>query len=168
MAGVLKLEIKESSEQLGDLMQTQSDAVARSKIQVLWWLQTGQCHQVNQLVELSGYHRTTISRWLSSYREGGLARLLEVRVSTGRPRNLSDEVLADLQRELNEPEGFESYLEVQRWLLAVHGVEVPYSTVHSIVRYQLKSKLKRARPVSEYQDPEALEAFKKTLVPSSV
>lgn len=168
MAGILKLEIKESAEQLGDLMQTQSNAVARSKIQVLWWLQTRQCHQVNQLVKLSGYHRTTISRWLSSYREGGLDNLLEIRVSTGRPCHLSDEVLADLQRELNEPEGFESYLEVQRWLLAVHGVEVPYSTVHSIVRYRLKSKLKRARPVSEYQDSEALEVFKKMLVPSSV
>ncbi|MBW4654593.1 MAG: helix-turn-helix domain-containing protein [Kaiparowitsia implicata GSE-PSE-MK54-09C] len=37
-------------------------------MQVLWWLKTGQATSVEQLAEISGYHRTTVSRWLSQYR----------------------------------------------------------------------------------------------------
>jgi hypothetical protein len=65
MAGVLKIEITESAERLKEMLVLQRDATGRSKFQVLWWLKTGQANQVNQLAHLSGYHRTTISKWLS-------------------------------------------------------------------------------------------------------
>lgn len=43
-------------------------------------------------------------------------------------------------------EGFEGYTEAHRWLREEHGVEVPYATVHRVLRYGLRAKLKRARP----------------------
>jgi len=54
-------------------------------VQILWWLQSGQATQVNELACLSGYHRTTVSGWLSQYRQGGLAQLLSRGQSSGRP-----------------------------------------------------------------------------------
>jgi hypothetical protein len=55
-------------------------------------------------------------------------------------------VFAQLKTRLATPTGFASYLDVQRWLREEFALEVPYKTLHGIVRYQLKAKLKRPRP----------------------
>jgi hypothetical protein len=47
-----------------------------------------------------------------------------------------------LKKRLSEPEGFGSYKEIQRWLAEEHELELPYSTVHRIVRYDLEAKPK--------------------------
>ena len=162
MAGVLKIDIQESSEELRELLSQQSRAVERSKVQLLWWLQSGQATQVNELAGLSGYHRTTVSSWLSQDRQGSLAQLLARGQSSGRPRAIVGKVREHLAQELETPEGFASYGEVQRWLAAVHGCHVAYQTVHKTVRYDLKAKLKVLRPVSEKQEPGAVAAFQET------
>lgn len=64
MSGVLKIEIQESAEELKVLLSEQSNAVERSKLQILWWLKQEQVSQVNGLAQLSGHHRITLSRWL--------------------------------------------------------------------------------------------------------
>ena len=156
------LDIAEPAEQLKALMEQQTKATQRSKLQVLWWFQTGQASTVQQVVDWSGYHRSTVSRWLKLYREGGLDTLLTVKPRPGRPRAITGEVLESLKRELADPQGFDSYGEVQQWLSLLQGQEVPYKTVHKTVRYYLKAKLKAPRPVSEKQEPDAVEAFKQT------
>lgn len=164
MSGVLKLEIAESARTLKQLMHQNCHPQQQAKLQALWWLQSGQANSVNQLAQLSGRHRTTISDWLSRYRKGGLNALLEVRTSPGRPVSIGAEVRQQLQRELEDPQGFESYKEVRQWLQAVHGVDVAYKTVHKTVHYHLKAKLKRPRPASEQQVPNAVEEFQKPSV----
>ena len=57
---MLKIEVAESVDQLKEMLEKQRYDTQRSKVQVLWWLKTGQAQQVNQLTHLSGYHRTTI------------------------------------------------------------------------------------------------------------
>ena len=153
MTGALKIKIAESAKLLKQVLQQQQDAVQRSKVQVLWWLKTGQANQVNQLAELSGYHRTTVSRWLSQYRQGGLKALLEVQPKSGRPTAIAGAIREQLEQKLAEPEGFASYKEIQQWLQAVCGVEVPYKTVHKTVRYGLKTKLKGSPTNSEKMRP---------------
>jgi len=59
--------------------------------------------------------------------------------------------------------GFNSYKEVKLWLFEEQGLEIPYSTVHRIVRYQLHAKLKVARPTSIHRDDTAVVEFKKKL-----
>ncbi|NBD16694.1 MAG: hypothetical protein GVY04_11305 [Cyanobacteria bacterium] len=63
--------------------------------------------------------------------------------------------------ELNDPEGFSSYKEVQRWLKVMEDVEMSYGGVHNLIRYQLKSKLKVPRPVHIKQREGAVNHFKK-------
>ena len=73
-------------------------------------------------------------------------------------------MVAALQLRLNDPtRGFHGYGEIQQWLLQEEEVEIPYSTVHQVVRYRIKAKLKVARPTSIYRDEEAVVSFKKTL-----
>ena len=113
MAGVVKIDITESAQELQTLMSSQSKASERSKVQVLWWLKTGQVTTVTQAAAQGGHHRTTVSRWLSKYREGGLEHLLAQPYRPGRPPAIDGELLAALQRELEDPEGFASYGEIR-------------------------------------------------------
>ncbi|MBW4636566.1 MAG: winged helix-turn-helix domain-containing protein [Iphinoe sp. HA4291-MV1] len=65
---------------------------------------------------------------------------------------------------LEEPEiGFAGYKQIQHWLGTVLGIEAEYATVHHLVRYHLKAKLKVPRLRNRKQDIQKLEAFKKTL-----
>ena len=106
-------------------------------------------------------YRVTVQRWLRQYRQGGLKKLLTVGKSKGRPKVIPDWAIKRLQQELCDPEGFDSYKEVQMWLEAVLGIKANYHVVHNLVRYQLKAKLKVARTRSFEQEPDAIETFKK-------
>ena len=161
MSGVLKIEIAESKENLKKLLIDQTVGKKKERIQILYLIKTHQAETVGHLATLKGRHRVTISRWLSQYREGGLARLLKIGKSSGRKPSISEEVQEKLNQELSDPEGFDSYKEIQQWLYSVHDVEASYWTVHKTVRYRLKSKLKVPRPVNLKQEPEAIEKFKK-------
>jgi transposase len=145
MSGVLKIEIKESLATIKELLSQQKTTKTQQRIQVLYWLKSGQAQTVEELAALSGHHRTTVSRWLSQYRNGGIAELLNIKKSTGRHRLISSEVESRLIEELKSPNAFSSYEEVQKWLKAICNIEMSYTGVHKLVRYRLKTKLKMRR-----------------------
>ena len=92
--------------------------------------------------------RNTIKRWLDIYQDGGLDRLLTLG-QVGKPRGqrtLAEPIYQALHKRLDEPEGFASFLQVQRWLYDEFGLEIPYKSVYNLVRYHMKAKLKRPRP----------------------
>lgn len=102
-------------------------------------------------------------RWLERYRAGGLERLVELDYrQCGRPGVLPAPVRSALQARLADPEqGFASYGEIQQWLAEEWGLTVKYPTMHRIVRYQLRAKLKVPRPRHIDQSPAEVVAFKK-------
>ncbi|MEG4938608.1 helix-turn-helix domain-containing protein [Microcoleus sp. F4-D5] len=106
-----------------------------------------------------GKHRTTIQRWLSSYRTGGIEQLLCQKPRPGLPRIMTPETVEKLSEELNQVEGFSSYKEVHQWLTSCCDIPVAYLTVHPWARYRLKGKLKVPRPVSKKQKIGAVEEF---------
>lgn len=161
MSGVLKIEIEESLEKLKGLLSAQKTGKSKERLQVLYWLKSGQSQSVDELAARTGHHRTTVSRWLSLYRTGGLTNLLDIKKSSGRSRKLNPEIEKSLVEELKDAEGFVSYEEVQKWLKALWDIEMSYTGVHKIVRYRLKSKLKVPRPRHVKQKEGAVENFKK-------
>lgn len=164
MSRVLKIEISETVEQLKDLLNLTKNQQVKERIQTLYWLKSEQVQSENALANLTGKHRTTISRWLRSYRRGGINALLSKGKSTGRSRKLNSQIEESLKQELQDEQGFSSYKEIQTWLKAVHDVEMSYTGVHQLVRYQLKAKLKTPRPVHVKQEVGIVEDFKKNLV----
>jgi hypothetical protein len=55
-------------------------------------------------------------------------------------------VFTPFQARLATASGFASYGAIQQWLREAFRLEVPYKTLHGLVHYQLKAKLKRPRP----------------------
>jgi transposase len=164
MSRPFKLEIAESEAELKKRLQHAREAIHKEKLQMLWWVKSGQLTQQQEIAERLGRDTSTITRWLQQYRRGGLEMLLQIKKAPGAERKLSDEVLSDLQQQLNTPEGFSNYGEIVEWLKLKHGLTVKYATVYEWVRYRLGAKLKVPRPVSYRQDQQAVENFKKTLV----
>ncbi|MGK7938186.1 MAG: transposase [Xenococcaceae cyanobacterium] len=161
MSGVLKIEIVESEATLKKLLTQQKSAKMVERVQVLYWLKTNQADSVGHLAAMLGRHRTTVSRWLSKYRRGGLKALLTISSSPGITATIPPFAIALLKHELADPEGFSSYGEIQTWLETLCDVKASYKVVHDTVRYRLKAKLKVPRPVHLKQEKGAIENFKK-------
>ncbi|MEG4524304.1 MULTISPECIES: helix-turn-helix domain-containing protein [unclassified Microcoleus] len=140
-------------------MRKEKDATRYEKLQVLYWLKTQTVETVLSAAVRLGKYRTTIQRWLSSYRAGGIEKLLFQKPRSGRPKIMNCETIERLSNQLQEPEGFSSYKEVHQWLASCCEVKVAYRTVHQWTRYRLKGKLKVPRPVSKKQKAGAVEEF---------
>jgi transposase len=123
-------------------------AIIKQRLHLLMLLKTDPDMTRQRAADHLALHRNTITRWLRLYQQGALEALLTTRpvgAPTGQ-KSLPPEVLAQLQARLKTPEGFTSYGQVQQWLQQTFDLAIAYPTLHHIIRYQLKAKLKRARP----------------------
>ena len=162
MAGVTKIEIQESAAELAERLQAEIQPKLKERLQVLYLLALPKAMSISEIARVVGKHQGTLQRWLSDYQDQSLDRFLDLPEVTGRPRVIPAWAVESLQRQLEKSEGFKSYGAVQQWLSKTLGVETEYHTVHHLVRYRLKAKLKAARPVHLKQEPTQREAFKKT------
>ena len=128
MTGIIQIEITESGEELKQLLEQVTDN-KKARVQTLYWLKIGAVETTEHLAVLLNCHRTTVSRWLRLYREGGMPRLLEYRKSSGRPPLTPSDALESLQKELTEPEGFNSSGEIEFWLKFFWELYLCYWTV---------------------------------------
>lgn len=163
MAGVTRVEIRESVEELATRLQAQPNPKLKERLQVLYLLKLPNAMSISALATVVGKQRGTVQRWLLVYKREGLSGLMQVKRSPGRPSVIPAWAVKRLQQRLAEPVGFKSYGAVQQWLEDTLGIKAEYRTVHELVRYRLKSKLKAARPVHAKQDTTEREGFKQTL-----
>lgn len=137
--------IAESVESLQTQLRAETDPKKRTRLQALYLLASGQALSRLALAQLLAVHRHTIQAWLKLYEEGGLRALLAIKKAPGKPPSVSPRILTKLQEQLSDVRGFGSYGEVQQYLARTHKVALAYSTVHKLVRYKLKAKLKAPR-----------------------
>jgi transposase len=163
MSKTLKLEIKETAEELRDLLKKETNAQIKEKLHALYLLKSGLVTTLGGLSEFLVRDRATIYRWFEKYKKSGLTGLLKLYKPAGRSLSIPPAALEKLTSKLAEPEGFKSYGEIQLWLKSECGVEVDYHAVYRTVRYKLKAKLKVPRPSSIKKDDEESELFKTNL-----
>jgi len=84
---------------------------------------------VTEAAEMLGRNRVTVQDWLGKYRQGGLEKLLSKKVSTGRPRKVPQWAKKALEKRLKEEEGFDSQVEICKWLEEKLGREAKDKTV---------------------------------------
>lgn len=141
-------EITQSADKLKKLVRKEQDAQIQRRYHMLLLLKTGEAKSRSGAARHLGVHRNTIASWLELYEDGGLEGLREVGEPGPDPgqQSIPSGVMGQLKDRLSKPEGPSSYKEIQRWLAEEHELELPYTTVHRIVRYELEAKLKTPRP----------------------
>ncbi len=60
MSGVYQLEIKETPEELKELLASQKTATAKERVQLLYLLKTGHGQTISQTAEILGRNRVTL------------------------------------------------------------------------------------------------------------
>ena len=104
----------------------------------------------------------TVQRWRTSYRQGGLALLLEDKRGGTRPAQITAEAHNALEQRLSSPTGaFRSYIEAQEWINNEFGLEMEYQAVNKYLKRHFGAKLKVARRSHVDKDPAAPAVFKK-------
>jgi transposase len=84
-------------------------------------------------------------RWLAAYETGGVGQLLTIAKAPGKTSLVPQAVRQALRERLAQPEGFASYKAIWQWLQHDYGLSIAHKTVHRLVRYQLRAKLKVPR-----------------------
>jgi Homeodomain-like domain-containing protein len=68
--------ITEAVENLKQRLQREHDGRTKPRLQMLYWLASGQAQRRQEVTRLLGVHRNTIGHWLARYEAGGLEALL--------------------------------------------------------------------------------------------
>jgi transposase-like protein len=84
MAGVTRIEIRETAVELEALIQQQANPSLKERLQVLYLLKQPNAMSISEIAKVVGRNRGSVQRWLSQYRSNGLTSLLETRQSPGR------------------------------------------------------------------------------------
>lgn len=139
--------IKETAEQLKGLLTYEQSAKRRSRLHLLFLIASGEVNSRQEAADRLVVHRNSVCAWLKGYQAGGLEQMLRIGTPGPKPvqKSLSPPVFRALEKQVNG-EGFSGYTHAQEWLRSEFGRDLPYSTVHKLIRYRLGAKLKRARP----------------------
>ena len=156
-------EIQESVFELKQLLKAERKPRRRERLQMLYLFRTGQAKTRKSAAQMLSVHRITVSSWLDAYERGGLGRLLHMKTKPNHQSSLPLHVLHTLKRKLRRRRGFDSYKSIQRWLQKRYSLCIPYSTIHGIVRYGLKAKLKVGRKSHVKKNEKEGVAFKENI-----
>lgn len=138
-------EIRESEEELKELLVKEKDYRTKQRLQALYLLRTSQAKTRLEVSRMLGVNRDTVGRWLSNYNKGGVSKLLDIHHTSGRQSSLPQEYKEELKERLSTPQGVSSYKELWMELRERYGIRTTYQALHHYVRYKLKAKLKVPR-----------------------
>jgi len=123
MSRPFQIEILESQEELEKALRHAIAASSKERLQMLYWLKSGQVNSRQSLAKITGRDPATITRWLKKYKDGGCASLLEVKQAPGKEPIVAGSDLERLKQRLQQPQGFQSYGEIRQWLQSELGRE---------------------------------------------
>ena len=95
---MIKLEITETTTELKELLRANEHIELRERIQVIYWIKSEQIKTIEEIASLLGKHRTTISRWLTIYRNRGMKALLIKEKSSGRNKIITPSIEESLNK----------------------------------------------------------------------
>ena len=153
-------DVQESSLELLYCERKEKDNYRRDKFKMLYLIRTEQSKSIQQLSNLLGRNRNTISKWLKLYHLGGIDTLLKTKVSKGgRPPKIHFYGLEKLEAKLRTPEGFKSYKDIAIWLQKNYLITIQPKRLYYYLK-KLKAKPKVVRPKNVGQNKELFENFK--------
>ncbi|MBF0239001.1 MAG: helix-turn-helix domain-containing protein [SAR324 cluster bacterium] len=138
--------IQESAEELKNILKNEKNSRKKQRVNMLYMLKSGQVKTMKEAGAILAVDRNTIGRWLAAYEQGGVPELLQIKTKPNRKLSIPADVLEELKQKLEKPGSFESYKSIWLWLKDEKQLDVKYKTVHKIVRYMLKFKIKKNKP----------------------
>lgn len=138
--------IKESAEEIRDLLKNESQVKKQNRLQALYLIVNKQAKSRTKIAQILGFNRNSISDWLHLYEIGGLQMMLEIHKPPGAKPKMTAEAIAEIKEILATEKGFRTYKEIHQLVVNKYQIAIGYGGVHKLVRYQLDAKAKSPRP----------------------
>ncbi|MGI8494139.1 MAG: helix-turn-helix domain-containing protein [Pyrinomonadaceae bacterium] len=139
-------EVKETAENLRELLKSETNPMLLQRLQALYLIASKQAARKVKIAQILGVNRNSVSNWLKVYEIFGLVEMLKLKKAKGAAPKVTAQAKAELAEKLKDEKGFASYGEIQEYLRETHQVELSYSRVHTMVRYEMRAKPKVPRP----------------------
>ena len=82
-------------------------------------------HTTEEIADIVGCSKGSVTNWVRDYRAGGIGELLKNNYGTGRPASLNDTVCEGLLQGLKEGK-WKRTKEIRKWLKETHKIELSY------------------------------------------
>lgn len=165
MSHCKKIIISESIEEIRELMRGVCPLVCK-RLHILLVCKQYESTGISkrELQNLTGCGHSTAIKWRNEYEQHGIESLLFHKLTNHRQTVISKDDLSKIEEKLNDAHNpLTGYIELQQWIETVLGKKVSYTTMYNYIRRHCDTKIKAVRPSHINKDPEAVEAFKKTL-----
>lgn len=163
MANSKDVLVKETAEQLKQLLKQQSKQIFRNRIIMLQQIKKAELAlSKNELAELVGVNHNSIQKWRRLYESGGISALLEHKQGGKRKVVIDTVTHAAIEKKLKSPsDAFISFEELRRWVDKHFIPGIKYVTLNAYVKKHFGAKLKAARKSHIQKDAAAVDDFKK-------
>src|SRR4028119_1153569 len=163
MARQLIVVIAESAESLEQQLKNSRTASQKERLQMLWWLKTGQITQHQILAKGLGRDGSTVTGVVAKVSSGRIVRIVGPQECTRKIAPLESRGSCRITKKTGTATRLQKLRRnpgVALW--ETYQLNLTYPTVYHWVHYRLKAKLKVPRPKSRKQEPNAAQRFKKT------
>lgn len=155
----MEVDWQEDEQTLYELYKQEQDHQDRTRLQALWLLRKG--YKQTEVADVVGVHVRTVRRWVSWYREGGVAEILQRRHGG---HDGAESFLTRAQEQALKDEArqgsFRTIWDGVRWVKKTYGIEYTYWGMRWVfARLDLKKKV--PRQVAPQASEEEQEAWKK-------
>lgn len=168
MAKPLIIPVKEDLKDLRKLLKT-SKPIFIPRIQMLIEMKKEGDKGISkrELMNRTGASSQSIHNWRTSYKEGGVDKLLSHNKGGFKPSVFTEEEHNKLSEILHDPNNhLTGFVELREWVKTEFNKEVKYNTLLKYCIQNFGAKTKVARKSHINKDEEKVETFKKTLVVS--
>ncbi|MBS1651136.1 MAG: winged helix-turn-helix domain-containing protein [Bacteroidetes bacterium] len=167
MSLALYIPVKETLQELRSVLKKASPMMQpRIKMLIVMKKAGEKAVSKRELMNSVGACSQSIHDWRTIYKEKGLEALLyNGRIGkAGKPSVFTKQEHEKIEKKLKDPRnGLAGYIELQEWIEQEFKKEVKYNTLLKYAIRHFNTKVKVARKSHVKKDPQAVEAFKKTL-----
>lgn len=155
----VKVEWQETAEELYQLYQAETGLKKRQRLQFLWLVRKGASVQASS--QIAGVSERSGQRYLSWYRQGGLAEVLERKHGghAPRPGYLTEAQKATLSAYAKKGK-LKTVWDAIKWVKDEYDVDYSYEGMRGVLK-RLRLNKKVPRPQHEKSDANAQTAWKK-------
>ena len=135
----------EDASHLCELMNQQSDARLRARLQMLYLLRRGSAANRTQVAQLLGVSRDTVGQWVQQHERGGIATLLKLGQARTAIPSLPPELVQGMCVKLAEPTRLASFRALHHWVEQTYQLQTTYRVIYYTATQVLGARLAVAR-----------------------
>lgn len=161
MAKKASIKVRESIEELKNVLRKQSNIKSRQRLNALIESKKQPQRSRKELAQYLGIGKRTLETWLSIYKHEGIEGIIKVKPRRKGSKIITDEIHEALrQRVQSKDNPFLGYWDAHQWVTEKFGIEISYYWLRRYLIDRFGTKVKSTRKSHIKKDEQAVAFFK--------